>query len=363
MLSHILSPRARLFAVYLALLALTTRPAHADVGLVLESPSGPMGFFTDAGHASVWLSRACLASTGEIQFCEHTAGVVLTSTSYWTNPGTAAIPAELFFLGARPGRAGRDIAAWQASLAPTYPSLDPHLGQKYLGRAYRRSIRILTFQTTAEQDREVIARIQADRPDFHYNYLRRNCAVYSESILKLYFGDQIEVRHFLDFGLTTPRAVERALRRTLRHDPSSHFRTVQFPSSVLQSWRQPPRNLCESATLDPKYAVPLVLFQPEIYLGFGACYAWNRIPAALHNRESATPRLAPTGEKLEGRVAAFESLTGTLPQPTFRPALPQSTLESAVTPPSTPPSTSAISTTLPSTPTSTSPDAATPAFR
>ncbi len=358
MLRDIPSRCARLFAIFLVFFFVVNRPAHADVGLVLESPSGPMGFFTDAGHASVWLSRACLTSTGEIQFCEHSPGVVLTSTSYWTNPGTAAIPANLFFLGSRSGRTGRDVAAWQSSLAPIYPSLEPQLGQKYLGRAYRRSVRILTFETSAEQDREVIAKIQADRPDFHYNYLRRNCAVYSEYVLKLYFGDDLEVRHFLDFGLTTPRAVERALRRTLRHQPSAHFRTVRFPSSILQSWRQPPRNLCESATLDPKYAVPLVLFQPEIYLGFGACYAWNRIPAALHDHETATPQRRTSGEKLDRRVAAFESLTGILPPTTFRSTL-QSDLQSAEASPATPPSPA----TGAATPVSASPDTATPAFR
>ncbi len=358
MLRDICFPWAKLFAISLAFLLVVNRPAHADVGLVLESPSGPMGFFTDAGHASVWISRACLTSTGEIQFCEHSSGVVLTSTSYWTNPGTAAIPADLFFLGSRSGRTGRDIAAWQSSLAPIYPSLDPRLGQKYLGRAYRRSVRILAFETSAEQDREVIAKIQADRPDFHYNYLRRNCAVYSEHVLKLYFGDSLEVRHFLDFGLTTPRAVERALRRTLQHDPVAHFRTVRFPTSRLQSWRQPPRNLCESATLDPKYAVPLVLFQPEIYLGFGACYAWNRIPAALHDHETATPRRSTSGEKLDRRVAAFESLTATVPQSTVHLAS-QPALQRAEAPPATPRSPA----TFAATPASASPDSTTPAFR
>src|SRR3954453_20303024 len=65
--------------------------AYGDVGLVIESPSGLMGFLSDVGHASVWISRGCLDDHGDIRYCDEPPGIVVTSTSYSVSPGVAAI--------------------------------------------------------------------------------------------------------------------------------------------------------------------------------------------------------------------------------------------------------------------------------
>ena len=132
------------FLIAVCLLAgLTAIPsyARADVGLIVETPTGILGFLSDVGHSSVWISHGCLSRQGEVSFCENTQGIVLTSTAYWPNPGVAAIPAELFFLGVHPGSAGRSEAAWNDSLATAYPNVDSRSGRKYLGRVWRRLCR------------------------------------------------------------------------------------------------------------------------------------------------------------------------------------------------------------------------------
>ena len=309
----------RCVPAWLGLLAVLVLPValHAEVGLVLETPTGPLGFFSDVGHASIWISHGCLSPQGEVRYCEHSQGIVLTSTSYWPNPGAAAIPAELFFLGSRPGPAGHGERAWNDNLAAAYPSIDREMGRKYLGRADRRGIRVLSFSTTPEDDRRVLAEVERLRHDYRYSYIHRNCAFYAESVLKLYLGDDFRANRVLDFGVLTPRALERALRHRLEDTPDRSFRVVRFKDSGAHSWRQPPRNICESALFDPKYAIPLAFFQPHLYIGFGVCYGINRITGTRGGRTHDVVReRSPSGPQpwdLDPHLTAFETLTGPVP--------------------------------------------------
>lgn len=307
---------------FLGWLVTATPHARADVGLIVETPTGVQGFVSDVGHSSLWISHGCLNEQGEVRFCEHTPGIVLTSTAYWPKPGVAAIPAELFFLGVRPGTAGRSAAAWNDSLAVAYPNVDPETGRKYLGRVWRRGMRVTTFTTTAEQDRRVLETVQQQRQDYRYSYSHRNCAFYAEQILKLYLGDDFHANRSFDLGIETPRALERALGHRLEGKHNASLRVLSFKGTLWQGWRQPPRTFCETAVLDPKYAIPLIVFQPYIYVGFGVCYAVTRLTAATwknHHRPAfETPAWSPalwvditTGP--DPRVTSYQMLTGDLP--------------------------------------------------
>ncbi len=303
----------------LCCLSLFAASAYGDAGLVVETPTGILGFLSDVGHSSVWISHGCLNKRGEVEYCEHSQGIVLSSTAYWPNPGTAAIPAELFFLGPEPGSAGRSLAAWETTLGAAYPSVKPAYGRKYLGRVWRRGMRVTTFATTPEEDRRVLEQVEQQRKQYRYSYSHRNCAFYAQQVLQLYLGHAFHANRVFDVGVYTPRALERALHHHLRADPNAEFRTLTFPGSLLQSWRQPPRNFCESALFDPKYAIPLLLFQPYIYAGFGICYGVNRMnEATLHGQKrptvlplALTTALADTTE--DPRLVAYQKLTGVLP--------------------------------------------------
>src|ERR1700712_5170661 len=177
-----------------AILLLACQRAYSDVGLVVENPTGPLGFFSDVGHASVWISRGCLGDHGEIRYCEHSRGIVLTSTSYWPNPGVAAIPSELFLLGPVPG--SLTPATWDQTLAAAYPQVREEHGRKYLGRIWRRETNVLVFRSSAEEDRVALETIERERLNYHYDYLRHNCADYAELVLRLYLGPKLRVRHW-----------------------------------------------------------------------------------------------------------------------------------------------------------------------
>lgn len=309
--------------MFVLLVSICSRSLYADVGLVLETSTGLLGFLSNVGHVSVWISHGCLGQHGEVSFCETSQGIVLTSTAYWPNPGAAAIPAELFFLGSRPGVTGRNRDAWNESLASAYPDVKSEVGDKYMGRVWRRDVRVLTFTTPIEEDREVLRLVEQQRRAYRYSYSHRNCAFYAEQVLKLYLGEDFHADHLLDFGIDTPRALERALRHRLESDPASTFRSVRFKDHRRHGWRQPPRNFCETAIFDPKYAVPLLMYQPYIYVGFGACYGLTRLSDAVwakhaHPGVTSTLTTDPTpnafsGVALDPHLTAFRTLTGPLP--------------------------------------------------
>ncbi len=328
-----------LAGLFLLLASAFSKLLYADVGLILETPTGVLGFLSNVGHVSVWISHGCLGQHGEVSFCETSQGIVLTSTAYWPNPGAAAIPAELFFLGSRPGVKGRDKNAWNEALASAYPDTKPELGRKYMGRVWLRSVRVLTFTTPVDEDRRVLQLVEQQRRAYRYSYSHRNCAFYAEQVLKLYLGDDFHADHLLDFGIDTPRAVERALQYRLESDPTATFRTVRFRDNLRRSWRQPPRNICETAIFDPKYAIPLLVYQPYIYLGFGACYGVTRFTEAVWTKHShpqvtltlteqgLTPSPPSSDMALDPHVAAFRMLTGpALPFSPWSPDKPEGTI-------------------------------------
>ena len=298
-----------------SVLIFLTPHLYADVGLIVETPTGLLGFASNVGHSSIWISHGCLDSQGSVRYCDDSPGIVLTSTAYWSNPGAAAIPAELFFLGSQPGRAGRGQVAWKETLGEAYPSVQANVGDKYLGRAWLRGMRVLTFTTTADEDRRVLEQVQAQRQTYRYSYSRRNCAFYAEQVLKLYLGDDFHSNRVLEFGIRTPRALERALLSWLRKDQYASYRTVHFRGTLLHSWRQPPRNICESAIFDPKYAIPLLLYEPYLYGGFAVCYGITRLKETGTKSIAHSLALLPAPETLkqDSHLTAYQTLTGKLP--------------------------------------------------
>ena len=98
---------------------------------------------------------------------------------------------------------------------------------------------------------------------------------------------------------------------------------VTSASKIVLSTSEPPRNICETATFDPKYAIPLSVYQPYIYLGFRACYGITRFKQTIWTAHShpqlrailnsglasdTSPGVAPGA-----RVTAFRMLTGPPP--------------------------------------------------
>ena len=319
-----LRPLTRFLSVLLVVMISLLCPtlAHGDAGLVIENPDGAFGFLTDSGHASVWISHGCLSQHGELYYCEHSDGVIVTGTGYWKNPGAPAIPAGLYFVGPNAAPVPDTLAVWNQNLASAYPDISPKLGRKYIGRVWLRSMRVLVFPTSAEEDRRVIEAVQKERADFHFSFYHHNCASYAQHVLELYRGHPLDARAWLDIGMTTPRSVELALEKDLRHYPRVEPRRYQFAASLRQRVR-PARTLCESALFDPKYAVPILVLEPFLYPGFAGCYAVSRTRTGHEARPISVPisvagDLTPGQQKVAGQLATYKALVEGPPGPDLR---------------------------------------------
>ena len=113
------------------------------------------------------------------------------------------------------------------------------------------------------------------------------------------------MRRWLDLAVATPRSLELALNASLNAEPKSSSppaadaaslqgesasgqptspspahdagapRVYQFAATRRQRL-QPPRTLCETALFDPKYAIPIIALEPEVYPAFIGCYVMGR---------------------------------------------------------------------------------------
>jgi hypothetical protein len=272
----------------LVLLALAICPlaARADVGLIVEGPTGKGGFLVDLGHSAVWISRACLDPQGRLYYCDGGSGVVVSSASYWLADGAAAIPAEDYFLGPGNNSHAAERAQWNRNLAPIYPTLASDNGAKFIGRVWGRQERVDVFPTTPEQDRAAIAQVETLREHYRFTPIRQNCANFSLDVLRFWVGDSLKVRRWADAGAVTPVGLEHGLLNALGKAPHGPVVIYRFPPP--RSWidRRPALDGCSVLLFDPKYAAALLVVEPFAYVGAAGCYAWIRVQDHLHSRHT-----------------------------------------------------------------------------
>ena len=169
----------------------------------------------------------------------------------------------------------------------------------------------MCFQRPPEQDRAAIAQLNAIRTQFHFRLIRENCSNFVRSALRLWLGPDFHVRQWTNLSIVTPLAVEEALKERLNEMPGGELRTYSFPPPREWRWRRSARDVCSAVLLDPKYAVPMGLLQPEAYAGFGGCYGIVRLKThwqTRHLRKQAVENDSPG----KGQTAAevFAAMAG-----------------------------------------------------
>jgi hypothetical protein len=186
-----------------------------------------------------------------------------------------------------------------------------------VGMAYERRIYAFSFETTAEQDDALIARMNSATNHSRFNFLYNNCSDFVRTVLNMYYPHTFRRALFFDAAITTPKLIARRLVQYARKHPEMQLSVFEI-SQVPGYRRQSRSNKCVAESLATTgYVLPIALASPYLAGGFFADYLvrekFNVIPkdtkrvspgnlAAMTMPASSAPALAGTGMEAPARA-------------------------------------------------------------
>jgi hypothetical protein len=306
------------------LLCLLAPRAYADAALLLAEPYNRPGGFNPvahAGHAGVYLTRVCAATSTVLRRCRAgEAGVVISRYDQVGERDWVAIPLLPYLYAVEraadvPTFATPDVVltlrdkyrrAHLRDIVPDAPSGDPPKVRwtQLVGAAYDRRIIAFSVKTTPEQDDALIAELNSGENRRRFNVFVRNCADFARALMSRYDAGAMRSSFITDLGFTTPKQIAKALVRhgTRRPDAGlTAYLIPQIPGNRRDSRRA--RGVFESLLKTKKYSVPLAIVQPWVAIGLATSYfATGRFDPHRH----ATRVLTPVEIERHGLVAVGE---------------------------------------------------------
>jgi hypothetical protein len=273
----------------LVLAVLNAPHLFAQAALLMEQPYGVFGSLNPTGHAALYLERVCADTPVHLRMCrEGETGVVISRYHGIGNYDWVAIPLIPYLYSVDdPSQVPAKVDAEtvkrlrdhyrEASLGAFGQALP--LGNMFrdgwpqlVGTAYDRRTYAFRFATTPEQDRELIARLNAGSNVTHFNILYHNCADFDRFILNNYFPHRFGRTVFPDAGITTPKHVAYALVKYGRRHPETQLSILEIPQ--VPGFRHESRGIHgvdESLIMDG-YVIPIVVLNPYLAGGLVADY-------------------------------------------------------------------------------------------
>src|SRR5579863_140239 len=203
LLRHI-QPMRRVFSRLTVMVLACPALAQASATLLLEEPYGHMGWFTATGHAAVYLSGVCADTPLLLRRCKPAAmGVVLSRYDGVGGYDWVAIPLiPYLYAGGRPedvplfadakmvlSLRDRYRRSYLEGIAPDTKNGGTPGGNWYelVGSSYDRTIYGFEIETTPEQDKALIRKLNTSPNESHFHLVSRNCADFAKDILNFYF--------------------------------------------------------------------------------------------------------------------------------------------------------------------------------
>jgi hypothetical protein len=193
------------------LLCLLASRAYADVALLLAEPYDRPGGFNPvahAGHAGVYLTRACASTSTVLRRCRAgEAGVVISRYDRVGEMDWVAIPLMPYLYAVEraadvPTFATPDVVltlrdkyrrAQLRDIVPDAPSGEPAWARwtQLVGAAYDRQIIAFSVKTTPEQDDALISELNSRENRRRFNVFFRNCADFARDLIGWYHPDSM----------------------------------------------------------------------------------------------------------------------------------------------------------------------------
>jgi len=282
------------------ILVLSSAPQlFAQAAIFMEQPFGFFGTLNPTGHTAIYLERVCADSPTHLRMCnEGETGVVISRYHGMGGYDWVAIPLIPYLYAVdNPSKVPAKVdvetverlrdhyrEALLGTFGETLPKGDAfHDGWVQLvGTAYDRKTYVFRFATTPEQDRKLIARINARSNVSHFNLEYNNCADFDRFVLNNYFPHQFGRTIFPDAGMTTPKHVAYALVKYARRHPETQLKILEIPQVPgFRHESRPIHGVDESLIMDG-YVIPIAVLNPYVAGGLLADYLvqgrYNLIP-------------------------------------------------------------------------------------
>jgi hypothetical protein len=314
----------------IGLLLLSAGMARPAVTLLLEEPYGTFGGMNPTGHAAVYLSHVCAASTTSLRRCnEGEQGVVISRYHRIAGYDWLAIPLlpYLYAVG-RPDEVPSSVTpekvaalrdAWRrANLSSVVPDAEDGSTPagdwtQLVGSAYDRTIYAFEIETTPEQDDQFIQALNSRANKNHFNLLFHNCADFVRQAIDSYYPHAVHRSLIADVGIMTPKQAAKSLLSYSKEHGDLQFSVFVIPQvegTVPRS--RPVRGVLESLVKSKRYAVPLVsvaALHPAV--GGSLAFAWiegGRFnPRRLAAPSESSPEPAAIAGELELNRAVSET--------------------------------------------------------
>ena len=301
--------------------------AHAQAALLMEQPYGVFGTLNPTGHAAIFLEHVCAETPVKVRECAPgETGVVISRYKGMAGYDWVAIPLLPYLYAVEhpadvPTKVDEELVnrlrahyreARLGEFGETLPKGSFVNGgwTELVGTAYDRTTYAFRFETTREQDRELIAKLN-DRPNAsHFNILFNNCADFDRFVLRNYFPKQFGRTIFPDAGITTPKHITYTLVKYGRKHQEVNLTVMEIPQ--VPGYRHESRAIqgVTESMIKNGYVIPIVVLNPYVAGGIFADYL-------LRGRYHLVPKNAETVDAWH-----MEALTG--PEaPALTPAAPQ----------------------------------------
>jgi len=256
--------------------------AYGDVGVVLnESLDTSVAWVTGSGHSAVYISRACPETPVKLRLCRPgEAGSVISN---YTTLGEDqpyqwnAVTLSMYLYGVEDPRnrplfgspkvkhalEERYRENYLAAYCTTESCLTSGKAEwrEMVAATISRSVYIFVVKTTVEQDKELIAELNASPNQNHFNGVTRNCATFTRHIIDEYFPGSAKPDYINDFGMTSPKAIARSFSHYAARHPGLEFRVLHF-AQVPGTYRRSTecRDGTEQLYRSKKLLVPMLIF-------------------------------------------------------------------------------------------------------
>jgi hypothetical protein len=279
MLSHI-GPIRRALCQLAGMVFVCASLAGASATLLLEEPYGKLGFFTATGHVAVYLSGVCAQTPLVLRPCAPgETGVVISRYAGVNGFDWIAVPLVPYLYAVDrvedvPLYADSRMVALLRDryrrknlelVAPDGKNGETPGGNWYelVGSSYDRAIYGFEIETTPEQDRALIRKLNAAPNVSHFRTVSHNCADFAKDIINFYYPKTLHRSVVADVGITTPKQMAKMLVKFNQHHPDIAYSRIviaQVPGSMPRSFAV--HGVVESFLKSKKYIVPSAVVSP-----------------------------------------------------------------------------------------------------